>query len=252
MTGVQTCALPIYLLRGSVNLVLAGALIALGTSLKLPLSTTFVTFMVAMGTSLSDRAWGRESAVFRITGVISVIGGWFLTAGVAFIGAGIIVTAMHFGGAWAMFALAVLTIIIIIRSNRRFRSKNVDESGETVFNAIINSKDNTDTWPMVELYVIGNQRKFMDVADEAYRVTTQAFVKEDLRALDKTERILQKQKSVLKNARRRETLCMRHVDRAMAIEKNTWFHLSNNCCMSILYNLRRRQRARGCRHLWHN
>ena len=209
------------LLRGSVNLVLAGALIALGTSLKLPLSTTFVTFMVAMGTSLSDRAWGRESAVFRITGVISVIGGWFLTAGVAFIGAGIIVTAMHFGGAWAMFALAVLTIIIIIRSNRRFRSKNVDESGETVFNAIINSKDNTDTWPMVELYVIGNQRKFMDVADEAYRVTTQAFVKEDLRALDKIERILQKQKSVLKNARRRETLCMRHVNRAMAIEKNT-------------------------------
>ncbi len=67
------------LIRGSVNLVLAGALIALGTSLKLPLSTTFVTFMVAMGTSLADRAWGRESAVFRITGVISVIGGWFLT-----------------------------------------------------------------------------------------------------------------------------------------------------------------------------
>ena len=87
------------LIRGSVNLVLAGALIAMGTSLKLPLSTTFVTFMVAMGTSLADRAWGRESAVFRITGVISVIGGWFLTAGVAFIGAGIIVALMHLGGA---------------------------------------------------------------------------------------------------------------------------------------------------------
>ncbi len=86
------------LIRGSVNLVLAGALIAMGTSLKLPLSTTFVTFMVAMGTSLADRAWGRESAVFRITGVISVIGGWFLTAGVAFIGAGIIVALMHLGG----------------------------------------------------------------------------------------------------------------------------------------------------------
>ena len=86
------------LIRGSVNLVLAGALIALGTSLKLPLSTTFVTFMVAMGTSLADRAWGRESAVFRITGVISVIGGWFITAGVAFIGAGLIVLMMHYGG----------------------------------------------------------------------------------------------------------------------------------------------------------
>ena len=72
------------LVRASVNLMLAGLLIALGTSLKLPLSTTYVTFMVAMGSSLSDRAWGRESSVFRITGVMSVIGGWFVTAGVAF------------------------------------------------------------------------------------------------------------------------------------------------------------------------
>lgn len=72
------------LIRASVNLVLASLLIALGTSLKLPLSTTYVTFMVAMGTSLADRAWGRDSAVYRITGVISVIGGWFLTAGAAF------------------------------------------------------------------------------------------------------------------------------------------------------------------------
>lgn len=73
------------LVRASINLVLAGLLIALGTSLKLPLSTTYVTFMVAMGTSLADRAWTRESAVFRITGVISVIGGWFVTAGAAFV-----------------------------------------------------------------------------------------------------------------------------------------------------------------------
>ena len=72
-------------IRAAVNLVLAGALVALGSSLKLPLSTTYVTFMVAMGTSLADRAWGRESAVFRITGVLSVIGGWFITAGVAFV-----------------------------------------------------------------------------------------------------------------------------------------------------------------------
>ncbi len=74
------------LVRASVNLVLAGALIAAGTSMKLPLSTTFVTFMVAMGTSLADKAWSRESAVFRITGVISVIGGWVITAGAALLG----------------------------------------------------------------------------------------------------------------------------------------------------------------------
>ena len=72
------------LVRASINLVLSGLLIALGTSLKLPLSTTYVTFIVAMGSSLADRAWSRESAVFRITGVLNVIGGWFLTAGIAF------------------------------------------------------------------------------------------------------------------------------------------------------------------------
>ena len=86
------------LVRASVNLVLAGLLVALGTSWKLPLSTTYVTFMVAKGTSLADRAWGRESAVFRITGVISVIGGWLVTAGAAFLLASIIVAAMHVGG----------------------------------------------------------------------------------------------------------------------------------------------------------
>ena len=121
------------LIRASINLVLAGALIALGTSLKLPLSTTFVTFMVAMGTSLSDKAWSRESAVFRITGVISVIGGWFLTAGVAFIGAAIIVSLMHYGGHWMMFALALLTIFLLIRSNRRFRRRQAEDKGDTLF-----------------------------------------------------------------------------------------------------------------------
>ena len=132
------------LVRGSVNLVLAGALIALGTSMKLPLSTTFVTFMVAMGTSLADRAWGRESAVFRITGVISVIGGWFLTAGVAFIGAGIIVALMHWGGQWVMFAFAVLTIGLIIRSNRRFRARKAEDKGDVLFQAILQSDDETE------------------------------------------------------------------------------------------------------------
>ena len=94
------------LVRGSVNLMLAGMLITFGTSMKLPLSTTFVTFMVAMGTSLADRAWGRESAVFRITGVISVIGGWFITAGVAFIGAAIVASLMHLGGNIVIFIAA--------------------------------------------------------------------------------------------------------------------------------------------------
>ncbi|MBP3534393.1 MAG: inorganic phosphate transporter, partial [Muribaculaceae bacterium] len=141
------------LIRGSVNLVLSGALIAAGTSLKLPLSTTFVTFMVAMGTSLADRAWSRESAVFRITGVISVIGGWFLTAGAAFIGAGIIVAAMHFGGIWIMFALAALTIYILIHSNRRFRNNAKSDDGDALFRTIVSTTDKTQTWPLLMTYI---------------------------------------------------------------------------------------------------
>lgn len=227
------------LVRGSVNLVLAGALIALGTSLKLPLSTTFVTFMVAMGTSLADKAWGRESAVFRITGVISVIGGWFLTAGVAFIGAGIIVALMHFGGQWVMMALAVVTVVLIVRSNKRFRNRNKEDNGDALFQTIINTPDQSRTWPMLMLYITEQQQKFLTYAMNSYRCVTEAFIKENAKALSKAENSLTTQKNVLKNARRKETLCLRHVPHETAIEKSAWFHLANNCCMSILYNLRR-------------
>lgn len=228
------------LIRGSVNLVLAGALIAFGTSLKLPLSTTFVTFMVAMGSSLADRAWGRESAVFRITGVMSVIGGWFLTAGAAFIGAGVIVAAMHYGGHWVMMLLAVLTIFLLIRSNRRFSKKSEAETGgDALFQAIISTQDKSQTWPMLLMYITEQQQNFMAYAAEKYRDITAAFINENARVLDKAESSLSKQKNVLKNARRKETLCLRSLTREMAIEKSTWFYLSNNLCMNILYNLRR-------------
>lgn len=227
------------LVRGSVNLVLAGALIALGTSLKLPLSTTFVTFMVAMGTSLADRAWSRESAVFRITGVMSVIGGWFVTAGAAFIGAGIIVAAMHFGGQWVMMLLAVLTIVLIVRSNRRFSKKTEADNGDVLFQTIITSQDKTQTWPLLLMYISEQQESFMAYAGEKYRDITTAFANDNAGVLGKTDSSLAKQKAVLKNVRRKETLCLRCLTREMAIEKSTWFYLSNNLCMNILYNLRR-------------
>ncbi|WP_291861461.1 inorganic phosphate transporter [Marinilabilia sp.] len=105
------------MIRASVNLVVASILIAFATSMKLPLSTTYVTFMVAMGTSLSDRAWGRESAVYRITGVVSVIGGWFFTAFSAATVAFIFANLMMFGGAYAIFALVVLAAYMVYRTH---------------------------------------------------------------------------------------------------------------------------------------
>lgn len=113
------------LLRASVNLTVSSALIALGTSLKLPLSTTYVTFMVAMSTSLSDGAWDRESAVYRVTGVFSVIGGWFFTAISAFSLAFILASLFFFGGAIAIFIMIAIAIFMTYRTHKIHLKKEV-------------------------------------------------------------------------------------------------------------------------------
>ena len=122
------------LVRASVNLVVASILIAIGTSQKLPLSTTYVTFMVAMGTSLSDRAWGRDSAVYRITGVIAVIGGWFLTALVAFTIAFVIALFISWGSIYAIILMVLIAIVVLYRTHvihrRRSKEKQEEESLE--------------------------------------------------------------------------------------------------------------------------
>jgi len=112
------------MIRASVNLTVASILIAIGTSLKLPLSTTYVTFMVAMGTSLADRAWGRDSAVYRITGVITVIGGWFFTAFSAFTAAFIFANLINWFGGFAIFGLLALAIFFVVRSHMIHKRKN--------------------------------------------------------------------------------------------------------------------------------
>ena len=117
------------LVRASVNLTVASILISFATSLKLPLSTTYVTFMVAMGTSLSDRAWGRESAVYRITGVFSVIGGWFLTAMIAFTSALIIAFVLYYGHIYAVIGLVAL-IIFIVYQTRIVHQRVVEDKKE--------------------------------------------------------------------------------------------------------------------------
>jgi phosphate/sulfate permease len=227
------------LIRGSVNLTLAGALIAVGTSLKLPLSTTYVTFMVAMGSSLADRAWGRESAVFRITGVISVIGGWFITAGAAFIGAAIIVSLMNFGGVTAMVLAAVAALTLLVRSNIKYRKKKAEENDDVLFQSILNTEDKAETWHLLKIYLAEKQCEFLDYGLDAYRTVTTGFVNDEVRALGKLDKDLARKKSYLKNIRRKETLCFQRIDKVTAIERNTWFYLSNNCLMAMLYNLRR-------------
>src|SRR5690606_9365113 len=115
------------LVRASVNLMVARVLIAIATSMKLPLSTTYVSFMVAMGTSLADKAWGRESAVYRVAGVLSVIGGWLLTAVIAFAASAIIALILFNTWPGGAFALAGLAGVALIMTYFRFRRKVREE-----------------------------------------------------------------------------------------------------------------------------
>jgi phosphate/sulfate permease len=116
------------MIRASVNLVVASILISIATNMKLPLSTTYVTFMVAMGSSLTDRAWGRESAVYRVTGVLSVIGGWFMTAFTAFTIAFIMANIISWGGYVAVFALVFLAGFFIYRTHHISKRRNREET----------------------------------------------------------------------------------------------------------------------------
>ncbi len=227
------------LIRASVNLMLAGMLIAFGTSLKLPLSTTFVTFMVAMGTSLADRAWSRESAVFRITGVISVIGGWFITAIVAFLGAAVVVLLMHLGG-WVVMSIGgIIAIALLIKSNMAFRKKRNQEQADSVFTTIINGNDPDRAWTLLQGYMADKTRHFLTVTAGTYETVANGFDNDNVKPLSKAEKCLDKEKDMLKNQRRKQTLCMQRIPRPIALEKSAWFHLSNNSSLAICYNLRR-------------
>ncbi|MCH7783974.1 MAG: inorganic phosphate transporter [Bacteroidetes bacterium] len=114
------------MVRAAVNLVVASILISIATSMKLPLSTTYVTFMVAMGTSLADRAWGRESAVYRVAGVLKVIGGWFFTAFSAFVAAGTLAYLIYIGDAPMIAVLLLLTVLLLVRNYIKHKKKDSD------------------------------------------------------------------------------------------------------------------------------
>jgi phosphate/sulfate permease len=122
------------LLRASVNLMVASAVVSFATANKLPLSTTYVTFMVAMGSSFADQAWGRESAVYRVTGVLTVLGGWFMTAVIAFIFASLFATVIFFGGGWGVLLLLVLAGAMIWNAHRKHRAMEEETRKGKVFN----------------------------------------------------------------------------------------------------------------------
>lgn len=227
------------LVRASINLVLSGLLIALGTSLKLPLSTTYVTFIVAMGSSLADRAWSRESAVFRITGVLNVIGGWFLTAGIAFSACALVTIAMYYGGAVVMALFVFVAVFILIKSNFSAKRKDETDYEEQLFKGIMNAKDKAECWGLLKKHVCATQQEMLDFVWKTYEDVVNGFVDEDLKTLRRAVKRIDAEKSRRKKLRQRELVGMRRIDKRISLEKNTWFHLASNSGEQMLYCLKR-------------
>lgn len=225
-------------IRAAVNLVLAGALVALGTSLKLPLSTTYVTFMVAMGTSLADKAWSRESAVFRITGVLSVIGGWFITAGAAFTVCYIMTNLMHFGSFIAMILAIALAIYLLIRSHITTKAKATTRTDE-IFSEIVRCDDKAKCLSLLRQHVSATVEDNLRFISKNYEILTTAFFHEDYRQLKKTTSLFADQRKDLKRQRRKQIVALRKIDPIVSIEKGTWYFLIINSLSQISYCMKR-------------
>lgn len=185
------------MVRASVNLMVASILISIGTSLQLPLSTTYVTFMVAMGTSFADRAWDRESAVYRVAGVFNVIGGWFVTAIVAFTGAFIMAFILKTGEVYAFVGLIVLLAIFLYRSARRHTKKKTEEEALVKFkredivtiNEIVNESSE-----QIAHVIAATNKLYSDVVDNL-GLQDLAKLKENKKTLKKLEKEVDELKS---------------------------------------------------------
>ena len=226
-------------IRASVNLVLAGLLVAFGTSMKLPLSTTYVTFMVAMGTSLADRAWNRESAVFRITGVLSVIGGWFITAGAAFIVSFLITNGLFFGSFVAMVIAIIVAITILIHSNLRDTKNNKNSEADKLFSKILYSDDKTECWLLLCNHVKLTTMDNLQFVTLNYEAMTTAFFHEDYRTLKHTVAQFDGQRKDIKRQRRKQIIALRRIDPVLSVEKGTWYFLTINSLSQMVYCLKR-------------
>ena len=226
-------------IRASVNLVLAGLLVAFGTSMKLPLSTTYVTFMVAMGTSLADRAWNRESAVFRITGVLSVIGGWFITAGAAFIVSFLITNGLFFGSFVAIVIAIIVAITILIHSNLRNTKNNKNSEADKLFSKILYSDDKTECWLLLCNHVKLTTMDNLQFVTLNYEAMTTAFFHEDYRTLKHTVAQFDGQRKDIKRQRRKQIIALRRIDPVLSVEKGTWYFLTINSLSQMVYCLKR-------------
>lgn len=227
------------MVRASVNLVLSGLLIALGTSLKLPLSTTYVTFMVSMGTSLTDRAWGRDSAVFRITGVLSVIGGWFITAGAAFSICFFVTLIIHYGGSVAIIALIAIAIYALIHSQMMYKKRKQKEKVHDTVRQIMQSENNEEVLALLRQHTREELTKVLGFTQENYERTVTSFLHENLRGLRRSMGSVKFEKQLIKQMKRTGTLAMSRLNNQTVLDKGLYYFQGNDFASELVYSIGR-------------
>jgi len=171
------------MVRAAVNLMVAGVLISIATSMKLPLSTTYVTFMVAMGTSLADRAWGTESAVYRVAGVLNVIGGWFFTAISAFLAAALIAFLINFNQPIMTGVLLLVAIFLLVRNTIKYRNKTRADKAEDG----LKKSESSSIQGVIEESA-DNIKSFVNRGNKIYGNTIDSLAKYDLASLKKSRK----------------------------------------------------------------
>ena len=184
LSSNKSIELPAFdMIRAAVNMMVAAILISIATSFKLPLSTTYVTFMVAMGTSLADRAWGSESAVYRVAGVLNVIGGWFFTAFIAFTGCGLIAFLINLGGPSAIAILLFLALIILARNYVSHRQETAQIKNE---DALSTAESSSIQGVIIESS--SNVSKASKKIKKIFTASINGLATQDLKALKKNKK----------------------------------------------------------------
>jgi phosphate/sulfate permease len=214
----KTHELPAFdLVRAAVNLMVAGVLISIATSYKLPLSTTYVTFMVAMGTSLADRAWGSESAVYRVAGVLNVIGGWFFTAISAFIAAGVAAYLIYLGGPTMIAILLLLAILLLVRNSINHIKRTKEAKSEDS----LNRAESKSVKGVIEESA-DNISKVLKRVSKINENTINGLIKQDLQMLKKAKNTVVKLEAEIEDLQNNIFYFIRNLDES-SVSASTFY-----------------------------
>lgn len=177
--------------------------------------------------------------MFRVTGVLSVIGGWFMTAAVAFLSAAFVCILMYYGGIVVQTAFIALVIFLLIRSSRQYKKKEEAATKDDAFRVMMRTRDPEIVWDLLRKHVTRTQSYVNRFALEQYNRILDGFENENVRTLRKSNKDLKNERDTLKKLRRQEMLGLKKSPTDIAIERNTWFHLGANSNQQFVYSLRR-------------